>query len=251
MAEKKVVSKLVEQEIKGAQVVASATAHYGGAEPLWAQLIGVKGAAALATLLQELGPRVIAAGEALETREQKLNEERQDDEPVRDARDAASAALNSAIVSVKGLVIGVFGEAALVTYGLSGDTPSTPDGRRTYARNAANLLRSDLREGADPLGRKTSTADIAFLLEQSAAPLDAARSAEAREALELTDALTARDAASAQLGLLTSFSKTLLDASLRLAGQPATADRLSARLRARAANTPDEPLPIIEPIAEG
>lgn len=257
MAESKLISKAVGQDLKRAQVVASAAKHYSGMQAQWAGLLGVKGAAALATLLKELAPRIEEAGAALERDEQALGEERQDDEAPRTARDEASEALNQTLIKAKGLVSGTFGEQALITYGLSGTIPNVPDIRRSYARNAANLLRKNPSTTHDLLGRATSTEDIALLIEQSAAPLDVAVAADTREALELNDALIKRDAARDAVTDLSVFGKLMLDASLRLAGQDKVADKLAARLRARQSAdeevAADEPLPELElePIAQG
>jgi hypothetical protein len=233
MTEKKLISKQVARELKAAQALSSALTHYQSASPDLQAALGVDAADALAALLLALAPRVGDAGDALETREQALNEERQDDEPVRDARDEASAQLNKHLISIKSLVSSTFSEEALATYGLSGPIPATSDARRTYARNAAKLLRSGDVIATDPLGRETRASDIAALLEQAAAPLDTAHSDETREALELQDALIARDAASAHLAALSTFSATVLDASLRLVGHGDAADKLAARLRTR------------------
>jgi hypothetical protein len=257
MAESKLISKVVGQELKRGQVVASATRHYSGMQAQWAALLGVKGAAALATLLKELAPRIEEAGAALEHDEQALGEERQDDEAPRTARDEASEALNQTLIKAKGLVSSTFGEQALITYGLSGTVPSGADTRRSYARNAANLLRKNPDTTHDLLGRPTSTEDIALLIEQSAAPLDVAVAADTREALELNDALIKRDAARGTLRELTEFSGQLLDGSLRLIAQDSAADKLTTRLRARRradgeeGDPTDEPMPELEPIAQG
>ena len=251
MTESKLISKHVSQQLKQAKTLASAHDHYrDSVAPAWTKLLGVTGAAALATLLQELAARTADGGDALERAEQTLNLERQDDEPMREARDDASAALNKTLISVKGIVTSSFGEGALVTYGLSGSIPDTPDARRTYARNASALLRKHPAIAHDALGRETRSQDIALLLDQAAQPLDAHRADETREALELTAAISQRDAAAADLAALSSFGRSLLDGSLRLAGQHQTADKLANRLNPRTPGGADEDLPTLEPIPQ-
>jgi hypothetical protein len=251
MTEEKLVAAQVTREVKIAKICASALLHYRGARNAWSKKIGPKAADALDLLCKELAPRVEEAGLTLEAREQALNQERQDDEPMRAARDARSAVLNQTILRVKGLVSATFGDEALVTYGLSSAVPATPDGRHAYARNAAGLLRKDARVTQDALGRDTSTVDLAGLLEQAAGPLDDARADETREALELTAALSKRDEAAQTLRDLTTFARGLLDLSLRLADQDRAADKLTTLLRprTRGEKDADAPLPALEPIA--
>jgi hypothetical protein len=180
-------------------------------------------------LLANASQRMVAADEAHQ-------QELQDDEAPRDARDAAAVKLYDDLVELREVVTGVYGAATARALGFTEATPEEPGALMQFATNVvAALGRAELPKPRVQ-GAKLNLAETAAGLRASIGDLATHRKDVAREMREAQATMAARDAAIRAREAAFREVTLLLEALLVCSGKPDLADKLRPTTRRSASS---------------
>jgi hypothetical protein len=195
----------------------------------------------VASFIDALGKVLATHADAIGAADRALADELGDDQPYRDARDAARAALTDCLSSVSG----AYGASVVHAYALDSALPTADNLLLQQARVVHAALAKGGPKAAAKKGRKLDFAALAEELEGHIAALHAALQHVKREEREAEQALTKRDAAVAAFEPVYTGIADVAAGLLELAGQGELASRVKPTVRRRAGLD----LPAVEPAA--
>ncbi len=208
----------------------------------------------VAMVLTALGATIERATSALREADLANAAELADDDAPRAARDQGVSDLRARIISIRGTLSSVFGNAIVGVYGLAAETPEDADLLVHRATSIASLLASrPLVEKAKHDGVTVDAALLGKSLEKPIAHLTAALADVRREEREAQLTLKARNAAAVVWNTRYQGVADAVTGVFEIVGQADLADRVrpTARRRAGIAETADLPAsPPVPPPAE-
>lgn len=192
------ISKQASNREKNATFVASSLRIHGPAilGELGRRLFpaGVPADVNLAKLLEALASAIDRDTTALRLADEGLIAELSDDQPARDTRDLAVAALRAELMDAASYLNGAYGFDLATTYNLGGETPDNPDLLVKRAKATVELLRTKPITASPLPGRAAvDPAALALAIEAKCNALEAALAEVLEEAREYQLALAARD----------------------------------------------------------
>lgn len=172
-----------------------------------------------------------------------------DDDPIRQGRDKAHAALNDELVELREWMTGLFGARAVRSLGFAADTPRDPTALSHFAGEVVKSLREKDFPAPKRSGVSWSPAKEADKVDKLRATLDTAIADVVREAREAQGTLADKNAAIATYDTAFSRASKVLEGIFTLAGETALADRV--RPSTRRPGQTEEQAPQAEPGAAG
>lgn len=176
-----------------------------------------------ASLLAAAKDRMVKADEAHEI-------ELSDDAPVREARDAAAADLRGALVDLREIIVGAYGQSTAAKLFL-GATPEDPVVLSRFAGEVADKLDKTKLPAPRIKGAKLDAAETAASLREKRAQLDKHLEALHREQREAQKTLAAKYAAIPAYDRVFTGVATTLSGLLLLAGEPDLAAKVRPSIR--------------------
>lgn len=164
---------------------------------------------------------LVRGQQALEQKDLAVGVERQDDDPARAARDAATKELYSLVTRARPTLEAAVGAQVKALYGLEGVTPEVPDALYDFTRRAIELMEQAPGVYTDLFGNTVDTANIVALLKPAATQLKAALDKVQQEGSELNAALLEREREEARLARMTRAAALLEQALFTLADEEA------------------------------
>ena len=184
----------------------------------------------IAALGKVLGARADAMGAA----DRALADELGDDQPYRDARDAARAGVRGAMTDCQSSLSGAYDASVVHAYALDSAIPTADNLLLQQARVVHAALAKGAPKAAAKKGRKLDFAVLAEELEVQIGLLDVALRDVKREEREAEQALTKRDAAVAAFEPVYTGIADVAGGLLELVGQGELASRVKPTVRRRA-----------------
>ena len=199
----------------------------------------------VAIFIDALGKVLAAHADAIGAADRALADELGDDQPDRDARDAARAEVRAALTDCQSSVSGAYGASVVHAYALDSALPTADNLLLQQARVVHAALAKGAPKATAKKGRKLDFAALAEELEMHIAALHAALQHVKREEREAEQALTKRDAAVAAFEPVYTGIADVAAGLLELAGQGDLASRVKPTVRRRAGLD----VPAVEPVA--
>ncbi len=196
-------------------------------------------------LIDALGAALAHHAEAIGAADRALADELGDDQPYRDARDAARAEVRGALTDCQSSVSGAYGASVVHAYALDGALPVADNLLLQQAKVVHTALAKGAPKAPAKKGRKLDFAVLAEDLQVHIAALEAALKNVKREEREAEQALAKRDAAVAAFEPVYTGVADIAAGLLELAGQGDLASRVKPTVRRRAGLD----LPAVEPSA--
>ncbi|MEP7126359.1 MAG: hypothetical protein ABJE95_35835 [Byssovorax sp.] len=200
----------------------------------------------VALFIDALGKVLATHADAIGAADRALADELGDDQPYRDARDAARAEVRAALTDCQSSLSGAYGASVVHAYALDGALPVADN----LLLQQARVVHAALAKGAPKVpakkGRKLDFAALAEELEGHIAAFHAALQDVKREEREAEHALARRDAAVAAFEPVYTGIADVAAGLLELAGQGDLASRVKPTVRRRAGLD----LPAVEPAPE-
>lgn len=162
-----------------------------------------------------------------------------DDDPVRQSRDTAQAALNDELVELREWMTGLFGARAVRSLGFAAETPRDPAALSQFAGEVVKSLREKAFPPPKRGGVSWAPTKEADKIDTLRATLDAALADVVREAREAQGTLANKNAAIATYDTAFSRASKVLEGLFTLAGETALADRVRPSTR-RAGQTEEQ-----------
>lgn len=232
------VTKLVANRQSNARAVVTAIeVHVAAAAPAVSALLFPNGEPShltVAQVIEALGRTLAARTEAMGTADRALADELGDDQPYRDARDTARAAVRGALIDCSNSVSGAYGASVLHACGLDGALP-TVDG---LLLQQAKVVHAALAKGAPKsAAKKGCSLDFAALAEDlqvHVGAFEASLQDVKREEREAEQALQKRDGDVAAFEPVYAGIAEIAAGLLELVGQSDLAGRVKPTVRKRA-----------------
>lgn len=154
-----------------------------------------------------------------------------DDDPFRQSRDEAHAALNTELVDLREWMTGLFGARAVRSLGFAADTPRDPAALSHFAGEVVKSLREKAFPAPKRSGASFAPTKEAEKIEKLCATLDTALADVVREAREAQGTLATKNTAMAAYDTAFSRASKVLEGIFTLAGETALADRVRPSTR--------------------
>jgi hypothetical protein len=186
---------------------------------------------------------------AMTTADEAHIHELSDDDPVRQARDEAQAALSDELVELREWMTGLFGARAVRSLGFSAETPRDPAALSQFAGEVCKSLKEKEFPAPKRAEVNWSPAKEATKIEQLRSKLATAIADVAREAREAQGTLANKNAALAEYDDAFRRASPFLEGLFTLAGETDLANRV--RPSTRRPGQTEELAPQPEPDAAG
>ena len=245
------ITKLVaNRQTNASVVVAALEVHAKAAAADVSALLFPKGEPkhlTVAIFIGALATALAAHAEAIGAADRALADELGDDQPYRDARDAARAEVRASLTDCQSSLSGAYGASVVHAYALDSALPVADNLLLQQARVVHAALAKGAPKAPAKKGRKLDFAALAEDLEVHIAALHAALQHVKREEREAEQALTKRDAAVTAFEPVYTGIADVAAGLLELAGQGDLASRVKPTVRRRAGlDLPTEPAPAPE-----
>jgi len=250
------ITKLVASRQSNAQAVITAIeVHVKAAAPQVSALVFPLGAPKNLTVelfIDALGKVLAAHTEAMGAADRALADELGDDQPYREARDAARAAVREALIDCNSSVSGAYGASTVHAYALDGALPAADNLLLQQAKVVYTALAKGAPKGAAKKGHKLDFAVLAEELQIHIVALEASLKDVKREEREAEQALTRRDADVASFEPVYTGIADIAAGILELVGQSELANRVKPTVRRRAGldSAAAEPAAAAAPVVE-
>jgi hypothetical protein len=247
------VTKLVANRQSNARAVITAIeVHVAAAAPAVSALLFPNGEPqhlTVAKVIEALGQALTARTEAMGTADRALADELGDDQPYRDARDAARAAVRAALIDCTSSVSGAYGANVVHAYALDGALPAADSVLLQQAKVVHSALAKGSPKVAPKKGCSIEFAALAEDLQVHIAAFEASLKDVKREEREAEQALTRRDRDVASFEPVYTGIADIAAGLLEVVGQSELASRVKPTVRRRAGLDAPAPEPAKEPQA--